>query len=661
MTPAGLAGVVAALAMAAVAVASLWRASRQQAGRARRGYRWLAGTAVLVWGNLLASQVATYPVGAAAPVLSFADLPALLVLPALAVGLVSLGPAAGAAAGRPPRGGRVSRLCDGYLLAAALFLVGWVTLFGRVFASSGDSPAAFAAELVHPLADLVFAGALLGAAGAAGRRGLLPYLALVAVTSADALAVGARVSGDYPGVAALAVGLAALALLALAPVVRWPGQRAAGADRPARGVAAGGRASREVAAGGRASREVAAGGRASREVAAGGRASREVAAGGPAAPVATAAVAGVAAGVAALVVMVQAAVLGRMPEPVVWFVTGAMVVVLGARLAGLARRAEATAHGWREAGLRFRQLADRTSDVVLLCDHDGRVTYASRAVASYGYPPESLPGTSLAALIHPEDRAESTRAARQALAGGAQQAGHCSCRVRASDGTWRHVEATVSRFREPGGPSQLLITARDVSAQVELRRQVTHLTLHDPVTGLPNRAYIEDRSGHALAPAAGPGAASTAGVILIGVAGTAGASDAIGPGAFDLLRVQVARRLRLAVSPQDTVARWGQDEFAVLLEGTTQPGEVTGAARRLVQEVAAEPYQVGDAQLSLTACAGVAFAGGRPAAEVWRDAEDALAQARRAGGGQVEVFRSPPGEPAPQPDVSHRETDVFSG
>jgi PAS domain S-box-containing protein/diguanylate cyclase (GGDEF)-like protein len=629
MTPAGLAGVVAALVMAAVAVASLWRASRQQAGRARRGYRWLAGTAVLVWGNLLASQVATYPVGAAAPVLSFADLPALLVLPALAVGLVSLGPAAGAAAGRPPRGGRVSRLCDGYLLAAALFLVGWVTLFGRAFASSGDSPAAFAAELVHPLADLVFAGALLGAAGAAGRRGLLPYLALVAVTSADALAVGARVSGDYPGVAALAVGLAALALLALAPAGRWPGQRAAGADRPARGAAAGGRASREVAAG------------------------------GPAAPMATAAVAGVAAGVAALVVMVQAAVLGRMPEPVVWFVTGAMVVVLGARLAGLARRAEATAHGWREAGLRFRQLADRTSDVVLLCDHDGRVTYASRAVASYGYPPESLPGTSLAVLIHPEDRAESTRAARQALAGGAQQAGHCSCRVRASDGTWRHVEATVSRFREPGGPSQLLITARDVSAQVELRRQVTHLTLHDPVTGLPNRAYIEDRSGHALAPAAGPGAASTAGVILIGVAGTAGASDAIGPGAFDLLRVQVARRLRLAVSPQDTVARWGQDEFAVLLEGTTQPGEVTGAARRLVQEVAAEPYQVGDAQLSLTACAGVAFAGGRPAAEVWRNAEEALAQARRAGGGQV--FRSPPGEPAPQPDVSHRETDVFSG
>jgi PAS domain S-box-containing protein/diguanylate cyclase (GGDEF)-like protein len=632
MTPAGLAGVLAALAMAAVAVASLWRAGQQQAGRARRGYRWLAGAAVLVWGNLLASQVATYPVGAAAPVLSFADLPALLVPPALAVGLVSLGPVAGAAAGRPQRGGRVSRLCDGYLLAAALFLVGWVTLFGRVFASSGDSPAAFAAELLHPLADLVFAGALLGAASAAGRRGLLPYLALVAVTSADALAVGARVSGDYPGVAALAVGLAALALLALAPAGRWPGRRAAGpAGRPTRGVAASGQASQEVSASGRA------------------------------APVPTAAVAGAAAGVAALVVMVQAAVVGRMPEPVVWFVTGAMVVVLGARLAGLARGAEATALGWREAGLRFRQLADRTSDVVLLCDHDGRVTYASRAVADYGYPPESLPGTSLAALVHPEDRAESARAARQALAGGAQQAGHFSCRVRASDGTWRHVEATVSRFREPGGPSQLLITARDVSAQVELRRQVTHLTFHDPVTGLPNRAYIEDRSGHVLAPAAGPGAASTAGVILIGVAGAAGASDALGPGAFDLLRVQVARRLRLAVSPQDTVARWGQDEFAVLLEGTTQPGEVTGAARRLVQAVAAEPYQLGDAQLRLTACAGVALAGGRPAAEVWRDAEDALAQARRAGGGQVEVFRSPPGEPAPQPDVSHRETDVFSG
>ena len=66
--------------------------------------------------------------------------------------------------------------------------------------------------------------------------------------------------------------------------------------------------------------------------------------------------------------------------------------------------------------------------------------------------------------------------------------------MRAEDGTWRHVETTVSRYRDPGQPDLVLITARDMSAQVALRRQVTHLTFHDGLTGLPNRAFAEQRA-----------------------------------------------------------------------------------------------------------------------------------------------------------------------
>jgi PAS domain-containing protein len=56
-----------------------------------------------------------------------------------------------------------------------------------------------------------------------------------------------------------------------------------------------------------------------------------------------------------------------------------------------------------------------------------------------------------------------------------QPSGRFSCRVRSADGTWRHAEALVSRYHD-GRPDQLLVTARDVSDQVALRRQVTHLT-----------------------------------------------------------------------------------------------------------------------------------------------------------------------------------------
>ena len=95
--------------------------------------------------------------------------------------------------------------------------------------------------------------------------------------------------------------------------------------------------------------------------------------------------------------------------------------------------------------------------------------------------------TRLDELVHPEDRP----GCRQAVAASLDQRGlpgRFPCRVRAADGTWRHVEATVSPYRHSGGTDQLLVTARDVSDQVALRRQVTHLTFHDGLTGLPNRA-----------------------------------------------------------------------------------------------------------------------------------------------------------------------------
>ena len=108
-------------------------------------------------------------------------------------------------------------------------------------------------------------------------------------------------------------------------------------------------------------------------------------------------------------------------------------------------------------------------------------------------------------LVHPEDRLGGLRAVREAASvagapvtdGSAQQVRY-SCRVRAADGTWRYVEATISRHRSQGAPDRLLVTSRDVSDQVALRRQIAHLTYHDGLTGLPNRAYLEERAREVL-------------------------------------------------------------------------------------------------------------------------------------------------------------------
>ncbi len=178
---------------------------------------------------------------------------------------------------------------------------------------------------------------------------------------------------------------------------------------------------------------------------------------------------------------------------------GALALVLVARIGGLLRQAAASSALAEQAGSQFDQLADRTSDVVLLCDEAGLISYASTAVSRYGYAPDQLADAALPDLIHPDDVASVTGAAQSVLSDAAAPARNLACRVRAADGTWRHVQATVSRFRQGDEPDLLLVTATDVSDQLALRQQVTHLTFHDGLTGLPNRSYLEERTKDLLA------------------------------------------------------------------------------------------------------------------------------------------------------------------
>src|SRR5215469_14931228 len=224
MSLTAVAGVAAGFVMAVIAVLSLWRGSLRQAWPDRRPYLWFAVAAGLAFASMIVSQTVSPPTGETAMVVWPADLPALLFLPAMATGLAALasivrGEVAETQSVRLSRrglGAVCAYLADGYVLAAALFLIGWVTLFGHAFAVSGETPSNFAAELIHPLADLVVLGATLPLVQAAGRRGVAPYLALLAMTVADSLAVGARVAATHPGAGAL---LAQLAVLALTPWV----------------------------------------------------------------------------------------------------------------------------------------------------------------------------------------------------------------------------------------------------------------------------------------------------------------------------------------------------------------------------------------------------------------------------------------------------------
>ncbi len=614
--------VLGMLAWCAAAV-SLWLGARRYDSAVGRAYRWLAVGAALYCAGLVIQGILGGTLNPA-PGLSFTDLPSLLALAAAAVGTAMLTTAEREGGGGPhrPQAGRpdgsegaegsagsgdsagsgesvLPGLADGYVMAVALLVIGWITLFSGEFHRSGERPGTFLLALIHPLADLAVLGALLPMVTSAWRRVTLPYLSLLAIAVGDALAVGQRVSGGHLGVAAQLMPVVAALLMGLAP---WRVTAASWARRTTGSAAA-------------------------------------------------TVIAALAASAATLVVIANG--LAGAPASGVALVVagGAGVLVLAARVFMLVRENGDVLGIWRESSRSLRDLANRTSDVVLVCDLDGVIRYASPAVEDYGYQPGALAGRRLLDFVHPEDRSAALASVRLALGGydpvglavpsagesaeRAEGSGRFPVRVRAADGTWRHIESTVLRYQAPGEPIQMLVTARDVSDQVALRQQVTHLTFHDGLTGLPNRAYVEERARDVLRDAA---VAGRTGVIFLDLDRFTAVNDSVGHGAGDLVLAQAARRLRAVVPVHDTVARWGSDEFAVLVENAGNVQDVAEIAERLVGAVAVEPFQVAGQQIALTASVGVALADVDPPGLVLRNADVAMSRAKDTGGDRVEVY-----------------------
>jgi diguanylate cyclase (GGDEF)-like protein len=610
------------------AVVGLLVGARRHAGAVARGYRWLGAAGVFWFTGLIISQVLAGS-GVSGEPLSLADVAPLLGLATAACGVMVLAEDEK----RDDTGSVLPGLADGYVMAVALLVIGWVVAFGGEFHHLNERPGTFLQDLLHPLADLAVLGALLPVLTVAWRRVTVPYIGLMALTFADSLGVGAKISANHQGILEQLAMIAAACLFGLAP---WVGSIAARLDLATR-------------VGGRPP----------------GRPPRSADGGLPSllgvrrSPVtstgAATIIAAVTVVIAALVVVINALASAPASGLALVIAGGAAVLVIAVRILMLVRENGVAMRMWREASISLRDLADRTGDMVLICDLDGTISYASPLASGYSYPTAALIGKPLTDFVHPEDIG-AARAAVAIVIGlpedaaaalgttmdelvqagdtPAGESGRFACRVRAADGSWRHVECAVLLYRVPGEPARMLLSVRDVSDQVALRQQVTHLTFHDGLTGLPNRAYVEERAREALEPSG----ERVAGVIFLDLDGFTAVNDLIGHGAGDLVLAQAARRLRAIVPAQDTVSRWGGDEFAVLMENAPSAQEIIELAERLAGIIAGEPFRVAERNIGLTASVGVALADGSAPGVVLRNADVAMARAKDSGGSRVEVY-----------------------
>ncbi|MFN3580287.1 MAG: putative bifunctional diguanylate cyclase/phosphodiesterase [Pseudomonas sp.] len=157
-----------------------------------------------------------------------------------------------------------------------------------------------------------------------------------------------------------------------------------------------------------------------------------------------------------------------------------------------------------------------------------------------------------------------------------------------------------------------LAAARRLDARTEeasrLQAQLAHFANHDDLTGLPNRALLDERLQQACVAAQRTGRQLA--VMLIDLDGFKPINDNFSHHLGDQLLVEVARRMSLLMRPGDTVARMGGDEFIVILPNLIGEDDAAAIAERIITEIA-HPYRLEETDLRVTASVGIVMSDGR--------------------------------------------------
>ncbi len=207
------------------------------------------------------------------------------------------------------------------------------------------------------------------------------------------------------------------------------------------------------------------------------------------------------------------------------------------------------------------------------------------------------------------------------------------------------LDVFVSEPRLPDEEHRQIFVLLAQLASIAIERKafeerLAHQSMHDPLTGLPNRVLFLDRLDQAIARCRR--SQSSVGVAFLDLDRFKNVNDSLGHDAGDELLIEVARKLESVIRPGDTVARFGGDEFVVLCEDLpplTARKQTVEVAERLLANVI-RPLVVRGTEMFVGASVGIAMAttGEERPDELLRDADAALFHAKDAGRGRVEVF-----------------------
>lgn len=241
----------------------------------------------------------------------------------------------------------------------------------------------------------------------------------------------------------------------------------------------------------------------------------------------------------------------------------------------------------------FRMITENIEDFIAVLDLDGKRLYNSPSYEKLFKNLEGLRGTDSFAEIHPDDREEVVHTFRETI-----RTGHglqIEYRFLLEDGSIRHMESRGGLIQgNKDHAARVVVIARDITERKLAEEKIRNLAFYDALTQLPNRRMLDDRMTHAMASSKRSNHYSA--LMFLDLDNFKPLNDLYGHSAGDMLLVEAARRITSCVREMDTVARFGGDEFVVMLTELDVNRESSidqaGIVAEKIRNALAQPYSL---------------------------------------------------------------------
>lgn len=300
----------------------------------------------------------------------------------------------------------------------------------------------------------------------------------------------------------------------------------------------------------------------------------------------------------------------------------------------------------------FRLIVENSEDLFAVLDLDGRRLYNSPSYAKLFGDIGHLKGSDSFAEIHPDDRESVKTAFRETV-----QTGHShrlNFRFVLTDGSIRIMESCGVLIRtSQGNPLRVVVVSRDVTERMKSEQKIYNLAFYDALTQLPNRRLLTDRLEQAMSASKRSGEHGA--VMLLDLDNFKALNDIHGHSMGDALLKEVGRRITTCLRETDTVARFGGDEFVLVLghldKDKAESNMQSNVVAEKIRELLAKPYDlkqqmIGNAESIVTyhcsASIGVVLFINHEFSieDVLKQADIAMYQAKRAGRNSIQYFDS---------------------